>query len=92
MKRRHRMPAYSLTITGQQGRQIHGKVVHVARIMPGKVVVHFVTSTRLDSYRYEAVYTVFGRSVNGFYMPFAYEMVPMHSYLFKGTFERAKES
>jgi hypothetical protein len=53
--------------------------------------VHFVTSTQLDSYRYAAVYTIDGRSINGFYLPFAYEMVPMHSYLFKGTFEQAKE-
>ena len=30
------MPTYSLTITDQHGKQIHGKVVRVARIMPGK--------------------------------------------------------
>jgi hypothetical protein len=37
MKRRQRMPAYSLTITDRHGKQIHGKVVHVVRIMPGKL-------------------------------------------------------
>jgi hypothetical protein len=57
MKRRHRMPAYSLTIIDRDGKQIHGKFVRVVRIMPGKLVMHFVTSTRLDSYRYAAVYT-----------------------------------
>jgi hypothetical protein len=84
------MPTYSLTITDQQGKQISGRVVHVARIMPGKAVVHFITSMRLDSYRYEAVYTTLGQSVKGFYMPFDYEMTPLHGYLFKGTFEQRK--
>jgi hypothetical protein len=37
------------------------------------------------------VYTIDGRSINGFYMPFDYEMELLHSYLFKGTFETAQE-
>jgi hypothetical protein len=81
---------HQLTVTNRYGAKVRGTVVYVQRIANGTAEVHFKTLDWLDPYRTPATYSTATQSVDGFYMPHAYELVEKHGWLFKGTFERAK--
>jgi hypothetical protein len=91
IKRQHQ-----LTVTNRYGSKVRGKVIYMRKIRDGEAAPrghpHIRTHDWLDPERTPATYSTATQSVEGFYMPHAYEMHEKHGWVFKGIFEQADAS